>query len=177
MELFQFEKNQVTVYPHTLLIKEFKVIWDRNKNKDISIQELAYVYYISDYKTIYLSTPPEERSDIIIDDLGLKNWKPDTIIEVAVIKYTEIQKTPSMRFLDAQRHALEQLMLYFKNIKYQNILKPSELSKSMTDTAKMLESMDKIEERIRKELSSKGKTMGDREIGLFEDQSEDPEKK
>ncbi len=171
MELFNFDKNQVTVRPHTLLIKEFKLIWDRDKskNKEFALQELAYVFYIADYKSIYLSTAPEERSAILIDDLNLKNWKPDSVIEDAIKKYADLQKTMSMRFLDSQRQALEQLMLYFKNIKYENISKPSELSKSMTDTAKILESIDKIEERIRKELSSKGKTMGDREIGLFED--------
>jgi len=163
MELFTFDKNQVTVRPHTLLIKEFKVIWDRDRSKN---KEL---FYIADYKSIYLSTAPEERSAILIDDLNLKNWKPDSVIEDAIKKYADLQKTMSMRFLDSQRQALEQLMLYFKNIKYENISKPSELSKSMTDTAKILESIDKIEERIRKELSSKGKTMGDREIGLFED--------
>ena len=59
MELFIIEKNKVIASPEALLIKEFKDIWDSDKflSKDRAVSELAYVYFTTDYKSIYQSYP------------------------------------------------------------------------------------------------------------------------
>ena len=55
MNLFFISDNKILPTPETLLIKEFENIWnrDKTKTKDIALKELAYIYFISDYKSIY----------------------------------------------------------------------------------------------------------------------------
>ncbi len=176
MELFKFDKNKVILSPGGTRIKEFKVLWDRDetKEKETATNELAYVYFVADYKTIYLSTPPDEREEVIIQDVfGEKSkWKPDKLVLQAVKKYEDLQYSPALRFLQSQRHALEQLMVYYKSVKGANIIDPKKLSASMSDSAKVLEALDKIEERVRKELSAVGKVRGQGELGEYEDPEE-----
>lgn len=170
MRLFIQDKYKVIPSPATLLIREFKNVWEKSKDKELALKELGYVYYLSDYKSVYLSSPPEEREESIILDLELpKGWKPDKAVQEATAKYEELQFVPALRFLKAQRHALEELMKYYNNLEYRKIGKPTEVSKAMAESSKVLDSLDKIEERVRKELGSKGRTRGDRELNLFED--------
>ena len=173
MRLFLLEKNKVVPNPSTLLIDSFKELWKRDTSKDKSqaLLELAYVYYISDYKSVYLSVPPEDREQVIIDDLFSDNkyWKADKEVLAAVKKYQELQHVPALRFLDAQRHALEELMKYYKNVDHRRITRPTEISKAMAESAKVLDSLDKIEERVKKEISTKGKLRGENKLGSFED--------
>lgn len=170
MELFQITKDKVEPKPAALLIKEFKNIWDQD-DKELALKELAIVYYLADYKSIYLSVQPEDREQVVIDDLfGQKSkYKITKPVLDAVKRYEELQETQSMRFLKSQRHALEELMKYFNSIDYRKIGRPKEVSSSMTETSKILESLEKIEERVKREISAKGRTKADREIGLFED--------
>lgn len=178
MELFQLHKNKVTPSPGTLLISEFKILFDRDKseNKTKALNELAFVYYISDYKSVYLSTPPEDREEVLIDDLDLPSiWKPDTVVQNAINKYKDLQKVPTMRLLDAAQDALEQLVQFFKTLKMSDrdragkpLHKPSEITKAMSETAKVAESLDKLREKVKRELDTKGKLVGQGELGYFE---------
>ncbi len=74
-----------------------------------------------------------------------------------------------MRFLDAQRHALEELMKYYKAIDHKRITRPTEISKAMAESAKIMDSLDRIEQRVKQEMNSKIKTRADREVSLYED--------
>lgn len=180
MELFKLTKNKVLPQASALLIKEFKLIWERDnsKEKELAIKELGYVYFKADYKSIYLSTPPEDREQVIIEDVfGEKSkWKPDKAIQEAVNKYTELQRTPTMRFLDAQQTALEELITYLKNLDMKvkdksgkPIYKYSDITRGMSDSAKVAESLEKLQERVKKELSVQGKIRGQGELGSYED--------
>ena len=70
MAVFTIENNVVKVNPEMLLIPEFKDIWDRDKSKDkgIAYKELAFVYFLADYKSVYTAYSPEEREDKIKQD-------------------------------------------------------------------------------------------------------------
>lgn len=177
MELFNLDNKKIIPKAHTLHIKEFAQVWNRNKDKELSIKELLFVYYLADYKTSYLSTPPEEREQSIIRDLSLPSkWKPDQNIKEALRKYTELQKTPTMRFLDAQQSALEELITYMKNLDMSEkdklgkpIHKYSDITKGMSDSARVHEALSKLQEAVRKEISIKDHTRGGSEKSRFED--------
>ena len=179
MELFKLTKNQVAPSPGTLLISEFKAVWDRDKSKDkeLALKELGFIYYIADYKSVYLSTPPEEREDVLKEDLLLPDkWKPDAVIKTAISKYNDLQEVPTMRLLNATQDALEQLVIFFRNLKMSDrdragkpLYRPSEITKAMSETAKVAESLDTLREKVKRELDTKGKLRGGGELGHFEE--------
>lgn len=180
MQLFKLEKNTVQVNPAILTISQFKTLWERDKSKDKkqALLELSFVYFLGDYKSVYLSVPPEERQQTIIEDLEFpKNWTPDDVVKSCVQKYDELQVTPSMRFLESQLLALEQSIEYFRSVDYKErdskgkpVYSISEVTKSMKDSAGVLDSLEKIQARVKKELEAKGKIRGDnQELGDFEE--------
>lgn len=176
MELFDLDQKKIQPKAHTLLIKEFKKIWDRNKDKEFSIKELLFVYYLADYKTVYLSTPPEDRERIIIEDLALKNWTPDTDIKNACLKYEHLQKTTSMRFLKSQMNALEEMITYFNNVDFterdrkgQPVYKITEITNAMGNSAKLISAIEQLELKVRREISVQDQTRGGSEKSFFED--------
>lgn len=179
MDLFQIEKNQIIPKPHTLLVKEFKNIWDRDKSKtkEVAIQELAYIFYIADYKSVYLSTTPEERESVIKEDLLLKdNWKPDELVLSGIRRYEELQITPTLRYLDSQLKALEQLIGFFNTLDLTKtdkmgkaIYKPKEITMAMAEAPKVAEAIEKLKEKVKKEEVELGKVMGGGVAGYYED--------
>ena len=56
--LFDYKERNVIVSPEALLIPEFEEIYKRDKSKDKAkaIKELSYIYFISDYKSPYISS-------------------------------------------------------------------------------------------------------------------------
>lgn len=176
MELFTQDKDKVIPRSATLLVKEFKAIWDK-KDKEQALKELAFVYYLTDYKSVYMSTDPSERESIIIEDLGLSTkWKQDKLIQDAIKKYKQLQETPTMRLLQSAQEALEQLVQFFKTVNLSErdksgkpVHKPSDITRAMSETAKVAEALDKLSERVKKELDIKGRVQGGGEVGLYED--------
>ena len=169
MNLFFISDNKILPTPETLLIKEFENIWnrDKTKTKDIASKELAYIYFISDYKSIYnnyLSLIKETK--IKEDIIQNKDWKPDLLIESAIKKYEELQITPTLRLLNGARKALEEMTRYYEHLKIndRNILASAT---SLDKLGKIAESFDKLEEKIKKE-QLEGRSKANREINPFE---------
>ncbi len=180
MNLFYLENTNVKVQPHTLLIRQFADVYNRDKSKDKSmgVKELAFIYFRSDYKSTYQSLPPDERESVIIEDVFGKesNWVPDQVVLNAVSKYEDLQQVPSMRLVKATRSALEELVEYFNNVDFdkrdskgQPVYKLTEVTKGMGDTARIIESIEKLEEKVRKELQESIKARGGEASGIFED--------
>ena len=91
MKLFKYESYQITIEPEALLLKPFKVIWnrDRSKNKEKAMNELGFVYFFTDPRSDYQYIIDEkQRMEAIKEGEGLpENWKPDAKILEAVDFY------------------------------------------------------------------------------------------
>lgn len=170
MNIFQIENNKVVVQTEALLIPNFKVIFDRDnsKSKEKAIAELSYVYFMADYKSLYLAYPESQRTkqitmDIVKDD----KWIPDESIKSAIIKYEELQNTPTLRLLKSARHALEEACNYY------NAVKPNDkniiaISNSIGKIGEIAESLDKLENKIKRESQADGRSKGDRPVNPLE---------
>lgn len=174
MELFIIEKNKVIASPEALLIKEFKDIWDSDKSlsKDRAVSELAYVYFTTDYKSIYQSYHEGEirdnkiKEDIIRD----KNWKQSDLITIAIKKYEELQETPTLRMLKGARKAANVITSYYENLKEDKIdgRTVTSITTSLSKIGEVVDSLDKLEQQIRRETKG-GKSKGDKAINPFEE--------
>ena len=181
MRLFLIEKNIVVPNPAALTIKEFKEVWlrDKSKNKEQALKELAFTYFLADYKSVYLSVPAEEREQTIIEDIFEDNyWKPDKAVQAAVLKYQALQEVPTMRLLSSAQESLEQLVTFFKSKDLLNrldksgkpVYKPKDITSAMAETARVAEALDSLYAKVKRELDIKGKIRGDNQtLGEYEE--------
>lgn len=178
MNIFTIESNSPTITPEGLLIPEYRAIWDSDKSKDkrIAINKLAYVYYSADYKSIYLSFTKILREERLGEDfMQDAKYKPDMLILAAIAKYEQLQQTPTMNFLKAARHAMQETENYFMNIDYSErdsrgnaVYKGTDVTKMLKDCAGIKDALDKLEEAVKKEQSNEGTARGGGVGGLYE---------
>lgn len=176
MNLFYLEDNKIKITPETLLISQFKIIWDKDKSKtkEDAIRELSYVYFMADYKSIYLAYPESTRKKQITQDIIKdETWKPDDAIKAAIIKYEELQKTPSLRMLIGARKAQEAITKYYEEISTDSTKVNSKsvqaIAMSLEKMGKIAESIDKLEDKLKREVQSEGRSKANRQINKFEE--------
>lgn len=176
MKIFELQGNQPIITVEGCLTFSELLERDTSKDKSRFFQELEFVYFYTDYKSYYLTYSEKERQQKIIEDyIKIPNWKPDIVVQKAIEKYKELQKTPTLGMLEDARFASNKLREYWKGIDYSKrdlkgnqLYKPTETSKTLIDVAKIIESIDKLEDRVRKEQAINSKARGDGEGGLLE---------
>lgn len=176
MKLFEIKNNQPIVTTEGIMT--FSELFQRDTSKDKSrfFQELEYVYFLYDYKSYYLAYPPDTREQEVIKDfIKIKDWKPDVIVKKAIQKYKELQHTFSLRYLDAARDVTEKTIDHWKNVDYNAVnskgdprYKVNEVNKSVADASKVLESLDKLTDRVQKEQALNSKARGEGAGGEME---------
>lgn len=166
MKLFELVGNKLTYALETLAVKEFKAIWNRDTSttKDLAIQELAFIYYVSDYLSVYHAYDSEiRRSKVIHDVIETKDWKPDKSIEDAILKYEELQETASMGLLKDAETAVFNIRQYLKdfNPKLDKTGKHTEtLIKNIKSLGDLISGISTLREVVRKEESEAVRTRG-----------------
>ena len=178
MSLFTIENSNPTITAEGLLIKEYKDIWiaDKTKDKSKAINALAYVYYSTDFKSIYLGYTKGLREERLGEDfMGSIKYKPEGLILKAIKKYEELQQTPTMNFLKAARYAQQATEDYFMGIDYKErddrgniVYKGTEVTKMLKDCAGIKEALDKLTEAVKKEQSNGSTARGGGVGGMFE---------
>ena len=80
-----------------------------------------------------------------------------------------------MRLLMDARAGVEKIRNYYKEVDLnetddngKKVNRLSEISTSLANLGKMVDSIDKLEERVKKEISISSKIRGDKEISEFE---------
>lgn len=177
MKLFDFDNRRVIPSPEALLIKEFKDIYDADKSKDkkIALEELAYVVYMSDYKSPYKNKTEDVRADYVIKDvITTKGWKESALTKAGMEKYKELHKTPSMQLVESIQFGLSQINLYFRNnaTALADDVEGKVMEKYLANAKKaeeLLVTMDRLEKRVEDEMSvgkigRGGRTINPREL-------------
>lgn len=177
MSIFTIRNNKLEIVPENLIIPEFRTIYDRDtsKDKEAAFAELAYVYHIADYKSVYNNLTDEDKHKQIIKDYLPNGYNPDSEVKTAIAKYRLLQETPSMRLLLDARGAIDKVRKYFKDVdlaavdgKGSLINKISDLTNSMGNIGKIIESIDKLEEKVKKEQLRDTKIRGQKDINDYE---------
>jgi len=174
MNLFSLAGGHVTFSTEALLIKEFKTLWDRDtsKTKEAAIEDMAYVYYLTDYKSAYKAYDEDARhSKIVKDIITRKNWKPDSKIDEAILKYKELQTTPSMGTLDDVESALTKIRMYFRNIDVTDDdtgKKTQTLITNVKSIGDLIKGITSLRELVEKEISETQRIKGQGKLGMRE---------
>lgn len=179
MKLFTLANNYPVITPEALMIDSFANIWNRDKTKDKSVatKELAYVYFLCDYKSIYNTYPDEIKEEKIIEDIFKNKYKPDKNVLLAIDKYNELQDSFNMRFLKSAKSAAEKNMQYFNNVDYSErdvkgnpVYKIKEVQAALKDCSGVIDTLDKLIEKVSKEQAlMDSRIKGGGEVSFFED--------
>lgn len=164
MKIFELVSNSPIVTTEALLIPEFKKIWDDDKSKDKTqaFKYFCYIYFSTDYKSIYLGYDSEIREERLLEDfIGDLKWKPTTEVLNAINKYKELQNTPTMRFLISNRNIMESIGKYYDSVDWEaedKAGKPkydiTKISNSVKQAGGIIDNIAKLEERVKKEQAT-----------------------
>jgi ABC-type antimicrobial peptide transport system permease subunit len=158
--LFELKNNVITFSAVTLMIPEFSYIWNKDTDRDkmTAKKELAYVYFMCDYNSMYNSYPPDLRIKKVGKDfMGNENYIPIKYIEKAIQKYSELQDTPVIKSLKSVKKNLE-ITTSVLNTVQEDISKNIEIfkkqNKNLADDDQWLETMLKNLEKISKIITT-----------------------
>lgn len=181
MNLFEIQGDIVAFAPEALIIPEFRKLWDKDKSKDKkqAIAELGYVYYMSDFKSIYNNYSENEKEQHILDDIMPKDWEPDKDTVRAMAKYQEIHVTHTMKIWQDAMGAVDKLRRYFREVdlterddKGKPVYHAKDLVNNLKQVGDLIKGLKALEEEIQKEQVENSRIKGGGQAGLFEDPDE-----
>ena len=180
MNLFDLQSRKVVISPEALLIPEFGILWDRDTSddKEIAYAELSFVYFVTDYKSVYRSGISESEVHAVVAKDFLKDeaYEPCPQVRAAMDKYMILQQTPSMRLLSASLSTTDRLTSYLKYVDLTErdandrpIYKPSDITNALKSIGAIVESLNKVRAQVEKELQTAATLRGQRLKGNRED--------
>lgn len=171
----------LNITPEALMIKEFKAVWNKYKDKNKASEELAFIYWMAYYKSVYdVYLSEREKMDAIKEDvISDKKWEPTEITKAAIDKFKELQMTFSMAFLESAKEGALKIRQFYHDVNLNErtksggvIWKPSDITNAVAKSVDILEALSKWEERAKKEEElGDSKIKGGGKAGAFEDES------
>lgn len=183
--LFIVENRKVNPNLETLLISEFKYIWERDTSEDksVAMMEFAYIEFMTSFakSNPYRDYPEETKEETIFKEIIKdKDWKPDEYVKAAMDRIVEFQQEGSItyRYWRSNKDAVEKLIGFFENfdINERNdkgvpIYKPRDITSALKDARSTLETIIDLKKKVEEELFESAKTRGNKEISPFSDPS------
>ena len=190
MRLFKEDNFQVVINPEAKLIPEFKKIItnDKDRKKRNAQKHFAYIYFMCDYRSPYSIYPEGERNQRLLKDLHIDDKCPITqFVRNGMDKYNELQRTPAITNLKAIKEGLltSSKVINAMNEKISIALdlidgdEEGDVGNIMKDVTKLLEVSEKIpkaidtinalEEKVKKEQANEAQIRGGGTKGMFED--------
>lgn len=179
MGIFDIKNDKIVLDPSKLIIPEFKKIWDSDKTKTKEKAEklLTYIYFLCDYNSPYSIYPLYERKERLIQDFLKKDTTSleSKMVKDAIQKYKEFQETPSMKLLESAKIACGKLSDYFTTLDFKEmddtgrpVYQAKDVASNLKAVGGIIESLNKTEDQVKKEITSSTKIRGGGEAGEYE---------
>ena len=178
MALFDLKNGNIVLNPDSLALPVFKKIWkkDKTKNKEKATQEISYVYFMCDYNSPYAVYPSLKKRGILVKDfMKDSKWKESKEILEAMEAYINFQETHTMRLMKAARSASDKLAGYFENVDFLKVddkgrplYTAKDVAINLEKVGNIVDSLDKLETRIKQEIKTESRVRGGGEIGIYE---------
>jgi len=181
MQLFEMDNYLLKISPQAYAIKCFRKLYSRDngKGKRRGMAELSFIYFMEDYRSDFSFYDYETRIKMVTENLELpKGWKPDKFVKEAQEFYREHTKTLRVKLLEDVRGSVEKLRGYYRSVDFTERDKSGKLvfditkyTTNMKGLGDIMESLDKLESRIRKESQDAAdQAKGSMVAAPFEDQ-------
>lgn len=187
MKIFIFENQKLVINKEeVLLVKEFNDLWETNRNKiegdsrgidkKRAFREFTYIYLMYDWESPYKNFSDTERKNTAIEDSSLTSKQlTDDKFLAACKKYQMMQDTQMLKLLKGAYRAIDELTLYYETIDLQErdgegkpIFNAKQLLDSLSGLGKTIESIERLEEVVKKQREVGSKLRGDVEPGMFD---------
>ena len=169
--LFDIVGSTITLKPESLVVPEFKKIWDRDKTKDKkrAIDEISYIVFLCDKsdRNPYKNYSEVDRMSMLQKDF---NVDPDVLIQEAIDKFKILNTTRYERVVHAALDSLEDIEDYYVGIKEKDKKEfdITEYLGSMEKLGKAIKSLRELEKQLEADRAEGNKVRGSNEIGLYE---------
>jgi hypothetical protein len=170
--LFDIVGSTITLKPESLIVPEFKKLWNRDKSKDKkkAIDEISYVVFLCDKsdKNPYKNYSEMDRMEMLQKDFDIQ--EVDKLIQEAVDKYKVLSTTRYERVVHAALDSLEDIEDYYTGIKQKDKKEfdITEYLNSMEKLGKAIKSLRELEKQLEADRAEGNKVRGASEIGLYE---------
>lgn len=149
---------------------------DKSKDKVTAFKYFQYIYFSTDYKSLYNTYDKELKDEMLKRDyIGDLKWEPSKEVIAAINKYKELQNTPTMRFLEDNKFAMESMGKYFRNINWDESDdngKPkydiTKVANAVKTAGGIIDNIDKLIDKVAKEQAIGSKVRGNTTGGLLE---------
>ena len=123
-----------------------------------------------------MAYPNQKRREVILNDFAkTEEWIEDKDILEAMKKYLEFQETHTMRLMKAAKGAVDKLTSYFENVDFlergddgKPLYNAKDVAINLEKVGSIVESLDKLENKIKKEIKTDSRVRGGGDIGLYE---------
>lgn len=190
LRLFEYDNMKMKVVinePDILLISEFKVLLDNERNKCkedkngdkkiLAFKELHYIYLAIDWRSPYKEFTERERHDAALIDSQLTKEEFDNpLFRAACKKYILMQETSKIgSLLKSQLGLLERMKIYYdtldldeRDLNGKPVFKMKDVMAESASTSKMIEGILALMELYKREQEQETTLRGDHEPGLFD---------
>jgi len=182
MNLFQEKDYKLVIDPIAYTLKPFKIIWDRDKTKGKkkATQELAYIYYMCDYKSDFsdIFDPGEKHRAVAKQCMADEGFEPDEVVKNAMEFYESRQQTLTMRLYKTAKIGISKIEAFINNINLEDkdrktgkpIYNVNQINSVIKELVNTSDTLEKLEKRVRADLEQQDYTArGNKEKSPFED--------
>lgn len=166
-DLIHIVDNKGVPSAYTLSIKEFK---------NLSIDELAFVYFMCDHRSPFAVYEWEQRRIEVKNSIfgEKKNWSPSPKVLGACDKYEKLIETSAVRLLKAARESVVKLEKYFRDIDLtlmddngKPIFHAKDLINNLEKMGKVVDGLTRLEEIVKKEEQAANTNRGGIEVNKY----------
>lgn len=180
MQLFQLKNYNVVFEPQVMMIQEFAAIRDKNKNDDLTLLEISFIWFYADVRSDFQNViDDDERIEEVKHSIGLpKSWEPSDEVLNAIEFYHSYSSTPSSGLYTASITAAKfiegklrkpQGLLDETDEKGSKLYKLDTILKMIKDIPDVMVKLHTGREQVIKELESKTGLKGGKKKSIFED--------
>lgn len=171
MKIIKINNNNVELLEGTLLIPEFKLIWENNPS-EVALRMFTYIYLYADFNSVYKNYTEDHRKTILSKEFNVEYSEE---LENAITKYKELNMTFSMRFLDAAINAANQTLTYFNNVDYDKvdvkgnpIYKIKEVTDALKNCMGVITTLESLRGKVEQEQIGNSKIKAGAKISKWE---------
>ena len=183
--MFDLKNNIVVISPEELAIPFINSVWvlDKSKDKSIAFKELSYIYYMYNHKSPYVLagySEDQRREKVIQDIIKDKKWKISSTLQEAIVCYKERISTLSTELLESAKTVIGKLKDYFDNVDFKEMkfdkngnevpaYEAKDVISNLANLGKIVDSVNILEEKVKKEVTQNNSVRGNRQVSLYED--------
>ena len=177
-KILDMERGQLVIRPEVLGIPSFQAIWndDKSEDKAKATKILTYIYYLVDFHSPYAVHAPHTREEILNRDFFGGKAPKEAKILGAIKAYQEFHQTTSMYLLEKSKLAARKLADYFNDINFyerdekgQPLYKATDVTRNLKEVGNIIDSLTKVENKVKKEVQESSHVRGGGSVGHFED--------